>query len=118
VGTTPERRPARIEIRHAKGDAIMTALTTSISQLFRTRRPVIRNPFKGDLAANEVYYVVHPLDDEPEEKRDPSALGPMHLSKGEKLSLFALRGYLVMMVLLAGYRVLGMAGVFGPHLVH
>ncbi len=96
----------------------MTTLTTPLTQVWRNKRPQIRNPFRRDIAANEVYYVVHPLDDEPEEKRDPSALGPMHLSKGEKLSLFALRGYLVLMLFLAGYRVLNMAGVLGPHMVH
>jgi hypothetical protein len=94
----------------------LTALTASLSQ--GLQRLHIRNPFRGASAADEVYYVVHPLDDEPEEKRDPSALGPMHLSKGEKLSLFALRGYLVLMLFLAGYRVFTMAGVLGPHLVH
>jgi hypothetical protein len=96
-----------------EGDAVMTTLT----ELFRMKRPSIHNPFKSDGNDDEVYYVVHPLDDEPEEKRDPSTLGPMHLSKGEKLSLYALRGYLVLMLFLAGYRVLGMAGVLAPHLV-
>jgi hypothetical protein len=92
---------------------------TTLTQVFRMKRPNIRNPFKSNEVDddNKVYYVIHPLDDEPEEKRDPSTLGPMHLSKGEKLSLYALRGYLVLMLFLAGYRVLGMAGVLGPHLV-
>jgi hypothetical protein len=65
----------------------------------------------------EVFYIVHPLDDEPEEKCDPGSLGPLKLSKGEKLSLYALRGYLVLMLGLAAYRVAEMAGMFGPHLV-
>jgi hypothetical protein len=65
----------------------------------------------------EVFYIVHPLYDEPEEKCDPEALGPLKLSKGEKLSLYALRGYLVLMLGLAAYRVAEMAGLFGPHLV-
>ena len=97
----------------------MTTLNTitSLTQAFCMKRSSIRNAFRGNPSEDKVYYVVHPLDDEPEEKVDPSALGPMRLSKGEKLSLYALRGYLVLMLFLAGYRVLGMAGVFGPHLV-
>jgi hypothetical protein len=94
----------------------MTTMTEFLrTKNIRLRLPVRHNPFAG--SPNEVYYVVHPLYDEPEEKRDPAALGPMHLSKGEKLSLFALRGYLVLMLFLAGYRVLEMAGLFG-HMVH
>jgi hypothetical protein len=87
---------------------------TTVTDFFRTNP--LANLFKHD--ENEVYYVVHPLDDEPEAKCDPEALGPMHLSKGERLSLYALRGYLVLMLGLAGYRVAEMAGVLGPHLVH
>ncbi len=71
--------------------------------------------FKGE--GDEVYYVVHPLYDEPEEKCDPEALGPLHLSKGERLSLYALRGYLILMLGLAAYRVASMAGLFAPHMV-
>jgi hypothetical protein len=87
---------------------------TTMTDFFKTNP--VANLFKRD--ENEVYYVVHPLYDEPEEKCDPEALGPMHLSKGERLSLYALRGYLILMLGLAAYRVLDMAGVFAPHLVH
>jgi hypothetical protein len=65
-----------------------------------------------------VYYVVHPLHDEREEKCDPEALGPMHLSLGERWSLYALRGYLILMLGLAAYRVANMAGLFAPHIAH
>ena len=71
------------------------------------------SPRSGD----EVYYVIHPLDDEPEEKRDPATLGPMRLSRFEKFALYALQGYLVVMVGLAAYRVADLAG-FLPHTLH
>ena len=58
-----------------------------------------------------VFRVVHPLDDEPEEKFDPDALGPMHMSGVAKVSLLLLRFYLVLMVLMVGYRVLELAGI-------
>lgn len=62
------------------------------------------------------YCVVHPLDDEPEEKRDPENLGLMPMSRSVRWSLFALRGYLVLMGFLVFYHVLDIAGVFGRHL--
>ena len=61
------------------------------------------------------YVVVHPLDDHPEEKVDTSSLGPMAMTPSVKLSLMALRGYLVLMVLLVAYHCVDLAGVFGKH---
>jgi hypothetical protein len=58
------------------------------------------------------FYVIHPLYDEPEEKFDPDTLGPMKMTRSVKLSLMALRVYLILMVVLAFYRVLSMAGLF------
>ncbi len=65
---------------------------------------------------SRVYYVIHPLDDEPEQKRDVESLGPMHLTPSVRYSLLALRTYLILMVALAFYRVLSLAGVFGSAL--
>ena len=59
------------------------------------------------------YVVVHPLDDNPEEKIDTSALGPMPMTTSVKLSLMALRGYLILMVLLVVYHCVDLAGFFG-----
>ncbi len=53
------------------------------------------------------YWVVHPLDDLPEQKRDVSVLGPMPMTLSVRLSLFALRGYLILMTVLVVYQVLG-----------
>ena len=70
-----------------------------------------------DVDINEIpenhYLVVHPLDDQPEEKVDTSMLGPMPMTTSVKLSLMALRGYLILMVLLVGYHCMDLAGVFG-----
>ena len=57
------------------------------------------------------FAVIHPLDDVPEEKVDTSALGPMPMTASVKYSLLALRGYLVVMILLVFYHALDLAGV-------
>jgi hypothetical protein len=58
------------------------------------------------------YHVVHPLDDVAEEKRDPESLGPMPMTPSVRISLLALRGYLILMGLLVLYHVLDLAGLF------
>jgi hypothetical protein len=57
-------------------------------------------------------FVVHPLDDVAEEKLDTTHLGAMPLTRAVKYSLFALRAYLILMVVLVFYHVLDLAGVF------
>jgi hypothetical protein len=59
------------------------------------------------------YVVVHPLDDLPEAKVDTEALGPMPMTPSVKWSLISLRAYLLCMIALVFYRVLGLAGLFG-----
>ena len=66
----------------------------------------------------QVYYVIHPLDDEPEEKCDPSKLGPLKLSRGERFALYVMQGYLVVMLMLAIYRIVDLAHVTAPQLMH
>ena len=61
--------------------------------------------------------VVHPLDDIAEEKCSPAGLGRMPMSASVRFSLCALQGYLVVIGLTVGYRVLTLAGVFG-HPMH
>jgi hypothetical protein len=63
--------------------------------------------------AKEHFVVVHPLDDAPEKKIDTLALGPMPMTVSVKVSLLALRGYLVLMMLLVLYHVMDLAGAFG-----
>jgi hypothetical protein len=59
------------------------------------------------------FSVVHPLDDEPEAKVDTEHLGPMRMTRTVRICLFALRGYLLLMFGLLGFRVLQLAGVIG-----
>jgi hypothetical protein len=56
---------------------------------------------------------VHPLDDAPEQKVDTTSLGAMPMTTSVKLSLMALRGYLILMMLLVFYHVMDLAGAFG-----
>jgi hypothetical protein len=59
------------------------------------------------------YLVIHPLDDVQEQKVDTKHLGLMRMTPAVRISLLALRGYLVLMMLLVLYHVLSLAGVFG-----
>jgi hypothetical protein len=61
------------------------------------------------------FVVVHPLDDVPEQKVDTESLGPMPMTTSVRLSLYSLRGYLMLMMLLVLYHVLDLAGLFGHH---
>ena len=56
------------------------------------------------------FVVVHPLDDVQEEKVQTEHLGPMRMTRTVKICLFALRGYLLLMAGLLGFRVLQLAG--------
>jgi hypothetical protein len=76
--------------------------------------PVTMDVNLNDLPESH-YVVVHPLDDVPEEKVDTETLGPMPMTISVKLSLLALRSYLVIMVLLVLYHVLELGGLFGHH---
>jgi hypothetical protein len=57
------------------------------------------------------FLVIHPLDDVREQKVDTSRLGPMPLTRSVRLALVALRGYLILMLALVAYHVLGLAGI-------
>jgi hypothetical protein len=57
----------------------------------------------------KTWTIVHPLDDTPEVKRNTEAMGPMAMSSSVKLSLCALQGYLVLMLVLVVYHVFGLA---------
>lgn len=58
-----------------------------------------------------VFTIVHPLDDVAEEKVDTASLGPMAMTRTVRVCLLALRGYLLLMFGLLGFRVLQLAGV-------
>lgn len=61
------------------------------------------------------FAVVHPLGDAPEAKVDTASLGAMPITTGVKLSLMALCGYLVLMMLLVLYQLMASAGAFAQH---
>lgn len=64
------------------------------------------------MATQQIYQVIHPLFDEPEEKCKTEGLGKIKMSRSVRLSLFALRGYLILMFVLLGYHMLDLAGFF------
>lgn len=57
------------------------------------------------------FTIVHPLDDVPEEKVDTEHLGPMRMTRTVRVCLLALRGYLLLVCGLLGFRVLQLAGL-------
>ena len=65
-----------------------------------------------DYEALRRIYVVHPLDDVPEKKRSPDDLGPLQMTAGVRLSLMALRLYLIVMMVLVGVKAISLAGWF------
>ena len=61
-------------------------------------------------------YVIHPLDDVPEEKRTGEGLGQIHMSGAIKASLVSLRVYLMLIMALAVYHVMDLTGLLGHHI--
>lgn len=59
---------------------------------------------------DERFVVIHPLDDAPEQKIATEQLGRMPMTRSVRLSLLALRLYLLVMVVLVVYRVLDLSG--------
>jgi hypothetical protein len=74
----------------------MTTLMTELDDTMEMERPG--------------FFVVHPLDDVPEEKVDTEHLGPMQMTRTVKVCLFALRGYLLLMCGLLAFRAAQLAG--------
>jgi hypothetical protein len=62
----------------------------------------------------EALTVVHPLDDQPEQKCSDESLGPMKISRSVRISLLILRAYLIAMIGLVVYRLLEVT-VFSHH---
>lgn len=59
----------------------------------------------------EGFRVIHPLDDEAEQKCSSEGLGHIKMTRAVRVSLRILRGYLIVMTLMLGYHVLDLAGV-------
>ena len=60
---------------------------------------------------NLFFTIVHPLDDVREKKVDTEHVGPMKMTRTVRICLLALRGYLLLMFGLLGFRVLQLAGI-------
>ena len=63
----------------------------------------------GEEGSREFFYVIHPLDDVPEEKVKSDHLTPLKMTRSFWWSLFALRAYLVIMLGLLIYRLVDLA---------
>jgi hypothetical protein len=61
------------------------------------------------------FLVIHPLDDHPEEKVRSDHLPPLAMTLSVRLSLFTLRAYLLLMMLLLLYHVIDLAGLIAHH---
>jgi hypothetical protein len=70
---------------------------------------------KANTTESNLLYVVHPLDDVQEQKCSADGLGPIRMSKSVRASLVTLRVYLLFILVLAIYRMIGLMGVFGHH---
>lgn len=64
-----------------------------------------------NLNNRELYCVIHPLNDVPEEKRSSENIGLMEMTLVVRGSLYLLRGYLLFISGMLLYRVAEMAGV-------
>jgi hypothetical protein len=64
----------------------------------------------------EGFRVIHPLDDEAEQKCSSEGLGHIKMTPTVRVSLRILRGYLIVMTLMLGYHVMDLAGVL--HKIH
>ena len=65
-----------------------------------------------DACAMQLFRVVHPLDDKPEQKCQTEGLGSIEMTPAVKISLLVLRGYLMLMTLMLVYDVADLAGLF------
>lgn len=88
--------------------SIWSGVRRTLRKFSERIRALLPTKTQGD---PQVFHVVHPLDDVPEQKRDVKSLGPMKMTPGVKFGLFVCRGYLICMMGLVFYHVLGLAGV-------
>ena len=58
------------------------------------------------------FRVIHPLHDAPEDKCQSEGLGPIAMTPAVRISLKALRAYLMLMSAMLVYHVLDLAGFF------
>ena len=68
----------------------------------------LTGPVEND-PKEDFFYVVHPLDDLPEEKVKSDHLPPLTMTQTVRWPLFTLRAYLIIMMLLLVYHVVNLA---------
>lgn len=68
----------------------------------------------GTAFKQDSFLVIHPLDDHPEEKVRSEHLPRMAMTPSVRFSLFCLRAYLLLMMVLLLYHVIDLAGLI-PH---
>ncbi len=71
--------------------------------------------FTANNTPRETFEVIHPIYDVHEEKLTGAELGKIKLTPTVKLSLLALRLYIITMGSLLIYHVLDLVGLFGHH---
>lgn len=77
-----------------------------------TSRSLAMSPIIPVAVAKPLLRVIHPLDDAPEVKKFiPHESGRMHMSLAVKLSLGALRAYLILITALVLVRVVQLSGI-------
>lgn len=86
----------------ANGDEIQPPKIMSTTS-HRLTGPIENDP------TEDFFYVVHPLDDLPEEKVKSDHLPPLRMTRTVRWSLFTLRAYLIIMMLLLVYHVVDLA---------
>jgi hypothetical protein len=84
-----------------------------MSFLMRIKNIILMRSSKESLVDRNEFIVIHPLYDNEEEKCNPDNLKPMTMTRSRKYSLLILRVYLILMICLAVYKVLLLAGAFG-----
>ena len=68
----------------------------------------LTDPLKNE-PNDDFFYVVHPLDDLREEKVKSDHLPPLKMTRSVRWSLFTLRAYLIVMMMLLVYHVVDLA---------
>ncbi len=76
---------------------------------------ILQNTLSSPATNGRTFLVIHPLDDVQEQKCETKHLGAMKMTPAVRLSLLALRAYLVLMMVMVLYHALDLAGVLAQN---
>jgi hypothetical protein len=76
---------------------------------------ILENTLSNPKVDDRRFLVIHPLDDVHEQKVETKHLGHMKMTPAVRLSLIALRGYLLLMMVLVLYHAPDLAGLFAKN---